>query len=280
MNWLESPYPSIESVRLKLAISFGIGLVCAIFLLVFQPFGLNQVADRPGYFFGFGLMAVLALLSAYFVLPRLWPKYFDPEHWRIKHELLFFSAVILQISVLIYTYNATVGKSFSPQYSYPAFFLMTIAVGVLPIVIMTYITEKVARGRNVVSAEKLNTADRSVDQIDDATVLLTIRSEDKTPDILEIELSSFLFAKAQNNYVQLYWLRDDQVESKLFRLKLKNLLSQIGHNQMMLRVHKSYAVYKPNVTKITGNARSLQLTLKGSDILIPVSRSFDKSKLG
>ncbi len=280
MNWLESPYPSIESVRLKLAISFGIGLVCAIFLLVFQPFGLNQVADRPGYFFGFGFMAVLALLSAYFVLPRLWPKYFDPEHWRIKHELLFFSAVILQISVLIYTYNATVGKSFSPQYSYPAFFLMTIAVGVLPIVIMTYITEKVARGRNVVSAEKLNTADRSVDQIDDATVLLTIRSEDKTPDILEIELSSFLFAQAQNNYVQLYWLEDGGVESKLLRLKLKGLMSQIGHERTMLRVHKSYVVYKPCIIEVTGNARSLQLTLKGSDILIPVSRSFDKSKLG
>lgn len=72
------PYPCIESARLKVVISFAMGLVCAIFLLVFQPFGLNTVADRPGFFFGFGGMAVIALLSAYFVLPIIRYRYMTP----------------------------------------------------------------------------------------------------------------------------------------------------------------------------------------------------------
>lgn len=279
MNWLESPYPTIESIRLKLAISFGIGLVCAIFLLVFKPFGLDTVADRPAFFFGFGLMGTLALLCAYFIYPRLWPKYFDPEQWRIKHELLFFSAVILQISVMIYTYNSTIGRPFSPQHNYPSFLLMTIAVGVLPVFIMTYITEVVARGRNIETAAALNMSERSVEKSDNSFIVLSIKSEDKHPTIFEVELNSFLFAKAQNNYVQLYWLQEGHVENKLVRLKLKNLLDQIGHGQTMMRVHKSYVVYKPNILEVSGNARSLQITMKGSNIDIPVSRSFDKSKL-
>lgn len=295
MKWLDAPYPTIESVKLKLAISFAMGLVCAIFLLVFQPFGLNTVADRPGFFFGFGMMAVIALLSAYFILPTIWPKYFDPEQWQIKNELIFFSAVILQISVLIFVYNSTVGRAFSPQHSYPSFLLMTIAVGVLPILIMTYITERVARGRNTATAQQLSnlqsgntdgattTRRPNVDSLPDEelskNIVLTIESEDKAPVTLEIPLDDFLYAQAQNNYVQVYWQQEEELKNQLLRLKLKRLLAQIEFEPSILRVHKSYAVSKSAIINITGNARSLQLTLKGCDQKIPVSRSFDKGFL-
>ncbi len=290
MKWLDSPYPTIESTKLKIAISFGIGLVCAIFLLVFQPFGLSMIEGRAGFFFGFGALAVISLLSAYFVLPVIWPKYFDPDQWQVKHELIFFCVVLLQISILNYFYNSTVGKTFSVQFSFLSFLWMTTAVGILPIFIMTFINERVARGRNTATAQHLsNQQGRSSDHpsvaIQEAKeqpskeIILSIQSEDKEPVILEIPLVNFLYAQAQNNYVQVYWHQKEELKSQLLRLKLKRLLAQIDYEPSILRVHKSYAVSKSAITNITGSARSLQLTLKGCDQKIPVSRSFDKGLL-
>ena len=101
--------------------------------------------------------------------------------------------------------------------------------------------------------------------------ILHIQSE--LAESLTIKLKNFVYAKADGNYSELFYLEHGQLKSKLLRLKINALEQQI-EDLKIIRVHKSYVVNtNSSNTKLRGNAHKASLMLDNHKLEIPVSRS-------
>jgi len=280
MSWFSKPYPQIEETKVKLAVALGMGMVCFLFLLIFKPFGIASIKEsQPTFVLGFGLICSLVLLVFYFILPRLLPQMFSPENWNIRKEITFFIFVTLSISILNYFYNSTIGLDISPQHGFVKFIFITSAVGMIPIFLMTYITEKVARQRNESAAINLTSKQRTKELLADE-VKLVLTSDSVKSESLEVTLDDFLFAQANGNYTDIYYSGgNNEVEHLMMRSTLKNIQNQLAPQKAVIRCHKSFLVNRNHIDFVSGNARSLNLKLRQIDKEIPVSRSFDRREL-
>lgn len=279
--WLNKPYPQIESIRLKIAISVAVGIMCFIFLLVFKPFGLDQTPSAS-YIFGFGVNAFLSLIITLFVLPLLFKSFFKPETWTIGREAIFFIIVHLIIAILNFVYNTKVGGSLgSVQYSLIDFVYMTVAVGFFPMSFMIIINERLSFWDQHQLAVEINNVQQSfLSFSNESKREIHIQSDNISEEDLKLSLASFVYATSSNNYCNVYFLNDKRkMEHRLMRVSLKNLDKLMTIHEEILRVHKSYLVNKIHIAKAEGNARSLYLLLNNTEVKVPVSRTFDRTKL-
>lgn len=276
MQWLDKPYPLLVDRKIKVSLSLFIGLVCFVFLMVFQPFQLDEVkGDVSFYTLGFGMNAVISMLLYYIVFPKLLPDLFDSESWTLLRHFLLMLALTFTIAVFNYLYNSTVGASIAPHHSLLKFIYITFSVGVLPILLISYISEKFAITRNASEASQL---EQNMVEYLDQSKIVAIKGKDTSSDFLRIDLQDFLFAQAKNNYSHIHYFNNGIVASEMVRISLKELEIQMD-DELIIRCHKSYLVNKSNVDKIDGNARSLILIMKYTDREVPVSRSFDRNLL-
>lgn len=274
-NWLNKPYPKLESKSIQASLSFGVGVSCFLFLTVFQPFGLDRVGSVT-YLAGFGLNAMLSLLFHYFVLPKIWPSAFDPNRWTTRHEMTLLLSVILLISLFNWIYNSHVGQHISPQYNLLEFVFMTSAVGVMPIFMIVWVNEIIARQKNTQLGATLMQQSEKTEAIV-PTKLISIKSDNAKEKALEIKAQQFAYATSGGNYCEVFYYDNNSVNKALLRLSLKALESQLSDEQNIVRCHKSYLVNLKHVIRSEGNARALVLHLDQVDNTVPVSRSFDRS---
>ncbi|GLR17625.1 LytTR family DNA-binding domain-containing protein [Portibacter lacus] len=273
LKWLKKPYPFLVNPVVQLALSMLVGLICFLFLLVFRPFGLEQVDDVT-YIFGFGVIGFLVLGVHYFIFPRIFRRYFDEEQWTIWKQLLLFASIIFLIGSGIYIYNSTIGLSISPQYSLGRFIYFAFAVGILPIIFMTYFIEKVAAQRNITLAQSIE-----LSHVEEIEKSILVKSENQSEEDLELKISQFIYAKASGNYSEIYFYTDLGVEHRLMRVTLKSVQDLFESGGRILRCHKSYLINKDHIESVEGNARSLMLKLTDIPLPLPISRSISKADL-
>ena len=49
-QWLEKPYPPIGPIKDKLLLAFSFGLFVYLFLLIYEPFGAEEVTQNKSVF--------------------------------------------------------------------------------------------------------------------------------------------------------------------------------------------------------------------------------------
>ena len=77
-EWLERPYPLIQRIRDKVLLVLGFGLFTYLFLILYQPFGAEQIQNgREIFLLGFGASVTLGLSIMYLLVPIFLPKIFD-----------------------------------------------------------------------------------------------------------------------------------------------------------------------------------------------------------
>ncbi|MGB0521496.1 MAG: LytTR family transcriptional regulator DNA-binding domain-containing protein, partial [Flammeovirgaceae bacterium] len=278
--WLHKPYPLLSSTRSKTLLVCGFSLFTYIFLLIYQPFGAAEISDgQPLFLAGFGLNVLLALSFNYFLLPVLFKSLFNPETWQIKKELIYILWSFLLISTLNYAYNSSVGRDIAPQHSLLGFIGITFSIGVFPLLIQIYLTEKFLFKQNQLAAEKLSQKRPKTVASPSSKKRFSIIPETVNAPSLSLNLASFLFATSDNNYTTVFYLEEDRVQQQLLRISLKKVEQQLNEFPELIRCHRSYLVNKLQIEQVIGNARSLNLQLKAYPQTIPVSRSFPKEAL-
>lgn len=278
MSWLNKPYPFIESFKLRLSLSVAIGFLCFLILFIFQPWGLSTIQDGKSFFiFRFGINATIGLLIIYILGPKVFSNFYNIEKWIVGKHIFIHFFLILIIAFLNYLHNSIVGKYFSPQYSFPMFVYFTLSVGALPILLLTYITEKVSSTKNSNEASTIN--DKNSNPTKHIENTFTITTDTQKDGSLKLLSSTFYYAHSQNNYCHIFYAENGELSNRLIRISLKKLEEQIGNQDDIIRCHRSYLVNKAKIDKISGNARSLVLFLKDVGMEIPVSRSFNKELL-
>lgn len=277
-KYLARPYPLLLDKKLSAASILIISSIVTLTLLIFKPFGLHAV-DNIFLFIGFGFCTFIPLFISYFVLPALFPRIYHRDKWTIRHELLGYVLALILISFLNFLFNNTIANDVLPRRSYLDFIFMTLAVGAFPILVLTTLNEKVSRYYNEKEAKKIDDQLNNVQKSKlESHNTIEIISNNKSDKPIIMEMSEFVMAQSVGNYVEINFVKNSLPIKKLMRMTLTDLQNQIGHENGVLRCHKSYIVSKSKVDRVEGNARSC-MAVMDCGIKIPISRSFDRSIL-
>jgi hypothetical protein len=270
LNWLNNPLPVEYTYKQKFLNSFIFGLFIFIFLLIFQPFGIDDVeCCKIEAIAGYGLITFLVVLVNNVLMPLLFKNYFTNKNWNVGKSLLFSFWIILNIATLNWIYNEFLGHTVIAHHDFISFVSITIAVGFFPMFVFTVLEEKMRHKKELsYKTIKVSEQTKSIKKI-------KIVGENENEQ-LNIELNQLLCVKSEGNYSVVYYINEDKTLKKTFRTSLKKQEEQFTDFPEIIRCHKSYLVNLSHINEISGNVRNYQFHVQHLDFAIPVSRNFPK----
>jgi DNA-binding LytR/AlgR family response regulator len=155
--------------------------------------------------------------------------------------------------------------------------LMTVQVGIFPVVAVVFMKQLVLYRRYAAAASEVNRemdhpANSQETNWPTASASLLLSGEGQK-ERLELSADQLFFIASSDNYVQVVYQQGAGTQSRLFRSSLKNMEQQVAAHPHLLRCHRMYLVNLDHVVQVSGNAQGLRLHLHGLEETIPVSRS-------
>ena len=272
-KFLNKPYPFYYRGKSLLILGISIFLLAFLFNYFFTPFNVD-LSEHKMHFFWISLihsgMPIIILILLYpFIhfMPGL------DENWSIGKDFVFLGCFLLLIGIgqflirdLIYNnpnnwswgyFREEIGNTF--------------LVGILLVGIIISLNYNRLNARYAREAIKLDFSSQKFKKTN-GQAIIPIETLVKM-DRFELEVHTFLFAKAEGNYVMLYLKKGKELSRILKRISIKELEKQLGAIDQIDRTHRSYIVNLSFLEHVKGNAQGYQLTLQHGDSTIPVSRN-------
>lgn len=280
------PYPADRIVARELRKAVYVGLFVGLFLLIFQPFGLNlwETPHKSLKILGFGGVSFVITAFHYIIWPRLFPKVFAEERWTVGREIVVVILNVLLIAVANRLYLELLLKPEEKSgLSWVGMILVTFLVSLFPVtglVILNYIrqlkrysqtaAELPVHGLDSTNSQAENTLST---ELDVAYEMITLVAENEK-DTLTFPVEALLFIESSDNYCTVAYLKNSQPVKPLLRSSLSRLEKQIALPHAV-RCHRSYVVNLNRVERVTGNAQGYKLHLLDGQFQIPVARQYN-----
>lgn len=271
-EYLKQPYPfHFRKWKIIISISLFIGL----FMLIFQPFGLSQVTGsyKSAFCLGYGVVTMITMIINIVIIQNIFKSWFNNEVWTVLKQIIWLTWIIFSIGLGNFIYTSI----FSLHWSWQAFLyfqLFTLAVGLIPIVALTIINQNRLLTENLKSAQEFNNSLKN-EQKSTEDKLITLLSENEK-DQFTTELSNLLYIESTGNYIEIYYIRENQLKNILLRSTLKRTELQLGNFASIIKCHRAFLVNASKIVQVKGNSQGLRLALQHTEIEIPVSRNFSK----
>ncbi|GAB3507260.1 LytTR family DNA-binding domain-containing protein [Spirosoma knui] len=290
VKFFRQPYPSEERPWHQLRKAAIIGLFVGVFLVVFQPFGLNnwETANKAWKVLGFGLVTFLVTAFNFLFWQQLFPKQFSDQYWTVGREILLVTCNILLIAIGNRLYlEWLLGKGQHGGMDWTSTILVTFLVGLFPVtglVSLRYITQlkkysqaadelQLHANTSVVnSTPSSDTNSEPADVSSDHEILTLTAENDK--DTVTLPAQDLLFIESSDNYCTVVYINHGQPIKSLLRSSLSRLEGQINAPHIV-RCHRSYVVNLDKVERVTGNAQGYKLHLSGGQHQVPVARRYN-----
>ena len=283
------PYPANSGPMQQLRKAAVIGLFIGLFLLLFQPFGLNQweTNNKPLKVLGFGAVTFAVTAFNFIVWSRLFPQRFDEKIWTVGREILLVTSNILLIAVANRFYlKALLGTSEASGLSWMGMILVTFLISIFPVtglVLLNYISQlkKYSHSAAELSIHRPisdnlhseNNANPEPDELLSSPVMLVA---DNDKDKLVFSADELIYIESSDNYCTVVYLKNGQPTKPLLRSSLSRLEKQITQPHIV-RCHRSYVVNLNRVERVSGNAQGYKLHLMDSQFQIPVARQYNET---
>lgn len=250
----------------------SIGGFLALFLIVFQPFGVSNYdphfsIDRTFLFsmLAFGLVVSAALAINEFILrPAVLPA---PTRSQIVAWLAWVYVLVATVAFLFYNFLGD-----WHDFKWSSYFGFIRDVGLVisfPIAgFILYIRHEALRSRFI----RLNSAPPAA-----PSMRLLHLASDNGKDVLTLASGNLLYLESQDNYLAVVYLDNGIRRSHLIRSTLKRI--EALSEPELLRCHRSFVVNLQRVRSCRGNRHGLQLGLEGADEPVPVSRGYTEEVL-
>lgn len=272
IRFLKRPYPITKSAEKRLLTAIAFGLFVFGFLYLFLPFGLSELHGRILFTcIVFGLICSGCMLFFSFVVAELFPNYFSERHWNVGREIFWASMHIVVIGFFNALFALSIGMG---EFSFPfllLFLSFTFMLGIFPITISVLITEARLNRKYRAESGTINSGIKEHPIIENQQGEVILQSDNKDED-LTLHPDEILLLAAADNYVEVVFLKNDEIRKNLLRTTLKTLEDRLTDHPALLRIHKSYLVNLAHVEKVSGNAQGYRLHLKNCEEVVPVSR--------
>ncbi|NER15078.1 hypothetical protein GWK08_16610 [Leptobacterium flavescens] len=245
-----------------------------MFLVFFLPFGIDNYNPNHEYTLAFlfeiskfGIAVFIFSVFNEFVLRSFFLRTVD------RKGIILWSiwTLLLLSTVTFFLYNILGNwHDFSVQ-SYLGFLVNTSAVLIFPIIGTFFFFQYRLLQHKI--EHILTTKEEFVG----SGQLISFKGQG-SKDQITLAASNFLYGKAQDNYVELHFLEQDQLKTFLIRSSLHSLVDSINSDAIK-RCHRSYMINLLHVNAIKGSNQEMSLFLDPSNTVIPVSKSYKNSVL-
>jgi len=270
-KYLNQPFPKLTS-RWKLIIT--ISLFVAIFLIIFQPFGIHLIQNKIFVLSGYGLVTFIVLFINLIIIENIFPKTFSEKNWTIGKEFLWLLWIIFCIGLgnAIYTNYLFDYFRFNLMF-FVQFQLITLTVGLIPTSILIITKQKYLLQKNIQSAWELNN-DLKKRQTDISSNSLVRIYSDNERNYIAFIPNDFYFIESSGNYIDIYIQENNQLIRKTLRCTLKRAMFFFKDIAEIVRCHRAYIVNTAKITSAKGNSQGLKLHLNHCETEVPVSRNY------
>jgi hypothetical protein len=281
---LNKPYYLDLNPRKQIITALLVGGFIFLFLFVFRPFELSTLSHSLlEISLGYGLVTSATMLFLSFLLIKVLKKFSDEEHWTVGKAIFWNMLHLFLIGIFNALYSHWIGVTELTFIRLLWFQLVTISIGIFPILVMVLISEAAMNRKYLQKADKINNeilqkAKHSSSSLHHKSIsnkIITLVSQNEN-ESLEILSDDLLFVKSADNYVEVYFLNNEIIHKKLLRNTLKSIDEELKEYGNFFRCHKSYLINLDQIIKVNGNAQGYRFKLKLGDIEIPVSRHYNE----
>ena len=241
------------------------------FSYFFEPFEVNRTEHKLDYFWICVLHAFLPVLIAFIYLSILNLSIKNDLKWTLGKEALHLTILLLLFGLGSYLIRDII---YDKPDNWELHYLIeeitnTLLVGLLLIIILLPLN--LQRLKNKYQASALN-LEQNITKTSIANEELEIKSTIPSENFT-IDISNFIFAQVDANYIDIYIKTSDGTEKKMIRQSLKNLQKQLKSFSLIVQTHRSYLVNISYIESVSGNAQGYLISLSSCKLKVPVSRS-------
>ncbi len=274
-DFWRAPYPSLVSPWKVVVVP---ALIIFLVLYLLQPFGIARI-ESGKLWVTLGAACISAGVSSVFVwvLPRMFPRYYEERVWTLGKEVSGTLALLLCITVCVWLYVAWLCGVMPGVRLFFTVLLWVLILGAFPTVLFAMWNRNIRLARNLREATELNlrlSKKQEAEEMPSATLVFS----GGTKDTLVMDARSFLYAESEGNYVRLHYLslKDNRPVSRLLRLTMKQAEAAVASAPFIVRCHRAFLVNLHQVSKVDGNSQGYRLRLEGCAEEVPVSRGYAK----
>lgn len=274
---LSRPYPFEHSHYIRISNALIFGFFVFSFLYILQPFQIDDwlTPNKALYLLGYGLITTGCMLFLSYLFPLILPRFFSEASWNVGREIGMVLFHVLFIASFNLLYSHWIGLMELHISTYLNFIWITMLVAVFPVSVITLLNYNRLLRKHIREAglasqmvQSTQNPEINVDQ------LLVILSENQHVS-LPLSLQQLLFIQSADNYIEVVYLHQHEIQRTLIRNTLKRLEELFLDYPSLYRCHRSYLVNLSKVEKVSGNSLGLKLHLKDFSGEIPVSRSLN-----
>ena len=274
-RWWREPYPSLVSPWKVVVVP---ALIIFLVLYLLQPFGIAWI-ESGKLWVTLGAACISAGVSSVFVwvLPWMFPKYYEERAWTLGKEVSGTLALLLCITVCVWLYVAWLCGVMPGVRLFFTVLLWVLILGAFPTVLFAMWNRNIRLARNLREATELNLRLSQKPETEE-TPPATLVFSGGTKEMLEMDARSFLYAESEGNYVRLHYFspKENRPVSKLLRLTMKQAEASVASAPFIVRCHRAFLVNLHQVSKVDGNSQGYRLRLEGCAEEVPVSRGYAK----
>ena len=299
-GFLNKPFPRLNPDKKAVRNAFFVGCFVALFLIVFEPFQINewQTDNKTLKLIGFGIISFVVPLLIQIIIRLMLSKKHLEDRWTVGKEIFLILCVIIFIAIANLLYGNMLNAMPLNFKGFLFALSSVIIIGIFPITIHVMRRHnkllKINFEQAVIVNEHLHHDEiKAKDSIKVTNGLndeplpndpSNIHEEIKIPaklvfiaenekDKLELNVDQLLYIESADNYSNIVFLDEKKVKKQLIRSSLKRLEGQVG-NGFIVRCHRTFIVNLKSVKSIEGNAAGYKLSLVGAEQFVPVSRNF------
>lgn len=267
-TFFNKPIDTVSSLRDKWIFIGFVSLFVTVFLLVFQPFGVNNFdpthsIDQTFLFsmIGFGAVIGLSLGGFEFIIA--------PILFKKKTLFVFFLRTLTELIFVvtaIFIYYNILGDFHDWHFrSYIDFIFNVSIMSIIPIyIIMLYINN-----RKTKQAYQLLELKPKV-ELSNKYINLT---SSNGKDSISLTLNNLLFVEAEDNYISISYLEKGKLKKELLRATMKDVEKNLN-SEFVVRCHRSFIVNMNKVEKVIKDGHQIKLFIPELTFPIIVSRSY------
>ena len=278
LKYLSSPYPLFYQ-RWNVAL-ISCGIVFFI-LLLFQPFGISAIShNKLGILLGYMVVTGLFLCIPVYLLPFLFPDFYEDERWTVGKHLLNNLFIFFFIAVGLWLYSDWIfgwGLRWDIFCSFPA---STVVVGIFPTAFFVMLNRNRFLASHLQEAMEMNQYLQKAESIPNCNRMENgkeyIVFSGGTKESFELIASDLLYVEAEGNYVKIVYRKNEKCTQKMLRATMKQVEEVSRPFSYIVKSHRAFLVNLCAVSKVSGNSQGYRLFLYDCEDSIPVSRAYSK----
>lgn len=262
-DFLNQPFHLLDRKQNRWLLILVIGIYTILFMNLYLPFNVNNwyKSDTVPMFVllsGFGLIGMIVLTISQLVIREV----LKIRVVRMYGIILWFLVELLLLTITMFFIYGNIELNGSELVNELFLtFKYTILVLIIPYAGVLFYLHTTQKGENIDTL--LSASNHLVNILDENGELH-----------MAIDLEQLLFIKSADNYVAVYFKKDDKVRKELVRTTLKRLENELDEYPIR-RCHRSYMVNINNISVSMKSNQGLSLGLKNySDEAIPVSKNY------